>query len=205
MVEKPTGVREDKQTEIVTVCYTCGADETDDPGVTVTREEPKDKNPRKSLLVQSKETYECRSCGVTDEVNTAVVGQEETDLFGLTNAPIDGEMVVQIDGERIHYKDIEEFVVETTLYDRAGITNHGSTRQVRILAFKPPTLSKNNAYRVQIGQWLDERMLLTGIRYFTSDDPWRRLSFTRGLDNGVMDTVENLGRDPIDGPTTPQD
>lgn len=177
--------------DIVTRCLACGADETDEPGVEVTREEPQPRNPRRSLLEQVRETYECQECGASDTVNTGVEGESESDLFGVTTAPLGEEMLVRIDGTGIQYRHIEEYVNETTLYDRTGLTTNGRTHHVIIMAFRPPTLTKGNAHRVDIGGHLDKDMMLVGIRYFTSDDPWRRLHFVRGLSGGPINKAQS--------------
>lgn len=183
---------DERRVQFVSRCLTCGADETDDPGVVVEREEPENPNPRSSLLKQSREEYECGECGETEVVDTSVLGQVSADKFGITSAPIEEEMGIRINGTEIQYAKAEAFVVETELYDRAGLSGAGRMRQVRIHAFRPPTLGKGNAYRVELGEHLDERLLLTGIRYYTSDDPWRLLSFSRKLDHGVIDKMDSI-------------
>lgn len=183
----------ERRVDYVTRCLNCGADETDAPGVTVVQHEPDDRDPRKSLTEQTRREYECEACGATDEHKGIVCNGER---FETTTVPVDGPtMVIKIDGTEIQYRQAEAFVLEQELYDRSGLTTAGRNRQVRIWAFKPPTFTKGNAHRVQLGEYLDERMLLTGIRYYTSDDPWRRLSFTRGLDHGVIETVTGLTED----------
>lgn len=187
----------ERRVDYVTRCLNCGTDETDHPGVTVVQHEPEDRDPRKSLTEQTRREYECKACGATDAHNGIVSNGEK---FGTTTIPVDRPtMVIKIDGTEIQYRQAEAFVLEQELYDRSGLTTAGRNRSVRIWAFKPPTFTKGNAHRVQLGEYLDERMLLTGIRYYTSDDPWRRLSFTRGLDHGVIETVTGITEDAEGG------
>lgn len=177
--------------EYVTRCLECGADETDDPGVVVTKHEIEEPNPRRTLTQQEPTTYECEACGAASHNQTGVV--PSGDSFDTTTVPADEDrMEIRVNGERIQYRKAEALVVETELFDRTGLTTAGRMRQVRIWAFKPPTFTKGSAHRVELGDYLDERMLLTGIHYYTSDDPWRRLGFSRKLDNGLIDKVAGL-------------
>lgn len=181
--------------ELVQRCLECGADETDEPGVVVEREEPDSPKLGESLLPQFTTEFECRACGNEEVIGTGQLASISAETFGLTYAPIDEEMPVVISGTQIDYKEIEEYRTESALYNRAGPTATSTMQQVRIQAFDPPTFSKGNAYDVQIGDFFEQRMLLTGIKYYTRDDPWRLLSFSRKLDGGIIDMAEDLGGD----------
>lgn len=186
--------------KVVPMCLECGADERDSPGVTVTESPPEDPDAGSDLRPQLTCELSCAACGNEETVRTGTLPAQTADSFGLTEAPVGESMPVEIwSGTSDHdvhvatleYKGIEEYVTETTLYDRGGVNAHGRMHQVRIVAFEPPTLTQGNAYRVRIGEdgeYLDQRMLLTGIRYM---DEWRRLSFSRKLDGGIIDQIEN--------------
>lgn len=179
--------------ELVHRCLECGADETDDPGVTTERQQPEDPDIGSDLLPQFSKHFECAACGNEEQVGTGRSSSLHADRFGLTDAPIDDEMPVTIGGTPVDYREIEEYRTGSALYNRAGPTATSEMQQVRIQAFDPPTFHKGNAYDVVIGDYFEERMLLTGIKYYTSDDPWRLLSFSRKLDGGIIDMKQNLG------------
>jgi len=183
--------QEDRAVKFVTRCLVCGADETDTPGVVVSEEPSESVNANDDLLPQVRREFTCETCGTAEVVDTGVVPEASADDFGTTRAPIGDEMPVRINGNSIQYKEIEEYVTETTLYGREGLSTHGRMHQVRIQALDPPTFTQGNAHDVQLGEYLDQRMLLTNVRYYSSDDPWRLLSFSRKLDDGIIDKIES--------------
>ncbi|WP_302083509.1 hypothetical protein [Salinibaculum rarum] len=116
-------------------------------------------------------------------MDPAVLPEVSADNFGTTNVPTDEEMPVHIDDTAIQYKEIEEYVTVTTLYNRDGVATHGRMHEIRIHALNPPTLTEGNAHDVQLGEHLDQRMLLTNVRYYSNDNPWRLLAFSRNIDD----------------------
>lgn len=189
--EEEVGLYDDY--ELVHRCLECGADETDDPGVSVERIEPDEPDLSSDLLPQFSKEFECSNCGNEERIGTGRSASLQAERFGLTDAPIEEEMVVSIGGTEIDYKEIEEYRTGSALYNRAGPTATSTMQQVRIQAMDPPTFTKGNAYDVVIGDFFDSTMLLTGIRYYSSEDPWRLLSFSRKVDGGIVDMFDGWG------------
>lgn len=49
---------------------------------------------------------------------------------------------------------------------------------------------RGSAHDIQLAEHLDQQMLLPNVRYYSSDDPWRLLVFSRKLDAGFIDKIE---------------
>lgn len=177
-----------------TFCTRCGADESGAVSVSKELFETGD-----STVMDSVDQYEstlcCANCDITEVVQTGLLPESHTENFGYEYAEAGEELELHIDGERVYYREMDENIVESALI-AGGSINTSRTHHLHIHAWNPPTLSKNSAHHVEIGGYLDQEMMLVGIRYHDSKN--RTLKFHRGLDSGVLNKMGEIrggGRD----------
>lgn len=175
-----------------TFCTKCGA--TDDPNdaVTVTRTEQENvkTNPNLTLSQDLLVEFHCANCDIEESVDTGIYPEGHTDYFESRVKPDDKPTTLTIDGTEVHYKEIDEQVVESALIRHADITT-SRIHHVHIRAVNPPTFTTNSAHHVVIEGYLDQKMMLGDVRYH--DSKYRTLRFFRGLDDGIIETMNSLG------------
>lgn len=166
-------------------CINCGHGETDD---TVHRKERKSSVRDGIDTMESKavEThFHCDECGIDEVIDKGVLAIKATDNFDLRERPVDNGLAVTVDSKSIEFTDIDEQIATSTHYTTAGARSTSRVHIVHVHAVNPPTLSKGS-HNVQIGEYLDEEMTLTDIRY--RDNKRRTLKFQRDLSSNVQST-----------------
>ena len=172
-----------------TFCTLCGADESGAVSVEKEVREPADQSNAMRLAKHYQTTLRCANCDIEEIVNTGLVPESETEAFGYRKRT-DEETKLLINGQRVHFRDIDENIVESALIDNDGVGGTSRAHHLHVHAWNAPTLTKNSAHHVQIAGYLDQRMMLVGIRYHDSKN--RTLKFYRGLDKGILNKMNEL-------------
>jgi len=175
------------QTE--TFCTQCGGGE--DGPVTVERTELDSKQTDPSVMATENYCYEfdCSACDLAEAVETGVFPEKKTENFYVRHVGDNPPTKCLIDGTEVQYRDIDEKVVEST-HIRHDDVRTSRIRHVHVHAINSPTFSTDSAHRVQIAGIVDQKMMLSDIRYH--DSKHRTLKFFRGLDDGIIETAEGL-------------
>lgn len=174
-----------------TFCTECGGGEVGGPVVVERTElDQRETNPDLMLSEDYRVEFECRDCDIAESVETDVFPEGKTDHFYSRNYTEGTPTKLRIDGTPVQFKDIDEKTTESALIRHGDVTT-SRMRHVHVHALNAPTFTQGNAHRVQIAGYLDEEMMLGDIRYH--DGKHRTLKFFRGLDDGIIETVTNLG------------
>lgn len=170
-------------------CRECGASE--DNGVIVLKENTRtrDTNPDTTISEDIRTTFYCEGCDTEETVNTGVLPESKAKYFESRRDSSGDRLIVRIDGEKVPYRDVDEQIAENAYYTGEGVRGTSRVHHVHIHLHgeELPTFSKGK-HRVEIGDYVDEAMILGDIRYH--DECNRTLKFFRSLDNDVMEPLD---------------
>lgn len=170
-------------------CKECGT--TEGSGVIVLKEDTKTRetNPDTTISEDIRTTFYCEQCDLQETVHTGVLPESKAKYFESRRASVEDRLSVRIDGQEVPYRDVDEQIAENAYYTSEGVRGTSKVHHVHIhlRAQELPSFSKGK-HRVEIGDYVDEDMILGDIRYHDSYN--RTLKFFRSLDDGVMEPLD---------------
>lgn len=170
-------------------CQECGA--TEGNGVIVLKEDTqtRETNPDTTISEDIQTTFYCEQCELEETVHTGVLPESKANHFESRRASVDERLSVRIDGQEVPYRDVDEQIAKNAYYTSEGVRGTSKVHHVHIHlhAQDLPSFSKGK-HRVEIGDYVDEKLILGDIRYH--DECNRTLKFFRSLDEDVMEPLD---------------
>lgn len=178
-------------------CRECGADE--DEGVNVYSEDTKSRktSPNTTISEDIRTTFQCSRCGSEETVDTGVLPEKNATQFESRRGPVEEQLTVQIDGQDVPYRDVDEQITENAYYTTEGVRGTSKVHHIHIHLHGEnlPSFTKGK-HEIQIGDYVTEEMILGDVRYHDGNN--RTLKFFRSLDDDVMEPLDketNLATD----------
>lgn len=178
-------------------CQECGT--TEETDVIVLKEDTKTRetNPDTTISEDIKTTFYCEQCDLEETVHTGVLPESKASHFESCRTSSGERLTVQIDGQEVSYRDVDEQIAENTYYTSEGVRGTSRVHHVHIHlnAQSLPSFSKGK-HRVKISDYVDEEMILGDVRYH--DERNRTLKFFRSLNEDVMEPLDRESDQAVD-------
>lgn len=172
-----------------TRCTECGSTEKDHVVVSVERSNSITSSGDRTLSQNLTTAFECNHCSTTATVETGVHPTTHTDKFETVRVGRGDKLQLRIDGQDVEFTGIDEKLSEDAYYTSDGVRGTSRIQHVHVHAREPPTFSKGH-HRVEVGDFVDEEMVLGRIRYHDSNH--RTLKFYKVLDNSKEEPLAKL-------------
>jgi hypothetical protein len=170
-------------------CSECGATENDSVAIVKTDTKSRKTSPDTTISEDLRTTFYCENCDFEETVDTGVLPESKATHFESRRTPKEDQLSVRVDGHEVPYRDVDEQVAENAYYTTEGVRGTSEVHHVHVHlhAQNLPTFSKGK-HRVEIGDYVDEKMILGNIRYH--DECNRTLKFFQSLDDDVMEPLD---------------